>query len=61
MTFTTLLGVVAFVALAFVVRRVTTPACPRCRSKDWDRKLCAPMLFCRRCATRVDVHLQLYN
>ena len=61
MSFATFLALLAVVGLAVVVRRVTTPECPRCRSKDWDRKLCAPMLFCRRCATRVDAQLRNYN
>jgi hypothetical protein len=35
--------------------------CPRCKSREWDRKLCAPLLFCRRCATRVDSQGHAYN
>lgn len=61
MSFTTLIALLAVAGLAYAVRRVTTPACPRCRAKAWDRKLCAPMLFCRRCATRVDAQLRVYN
>lgn len=51
---TLLLGLSAVLALGVGVRRYTTPACPRCKGREWDRKLCAPLLFCRRCATRVD-------
>jgi hypothetical protein len=53
--------VAAAAAMVYVVRRFTTPACPRCRSKNWDRKLCYPLLFCRACATRIDSQLRLYN
>ena len=56
-----LLLVAAIAAVAYVIRRVTTPACPRCRSKNWDRKLWHPLLFCRGCATRIDSQLRLYN
>ncbi|HEY0014793.1 MAG TPA: hypothetical protein VGC13_00685 [Longimicrobium sp.] len=40
---------------------MTTPSCPRCRGKEWDRRMCAPLLFCRRCATRIDAHGRAYN
>jgi hypothetical protein len=53
--------VAAVAAAAYVVRRLTTPACPRCQAKRWDRKLCYPLLYCRSCATRVDSRLRLYN
>ena len=55
------LSVLALVLTAFLVRRVVTPPCPRCRSKKWDRSLCQPLLFCRRCATRIDAHGRVYN
>jgi hypothetical protein len=42
-------------------RRALMPRCPRCRSKEWDRRLCAPLLFCRRCASRIDHTGKLYN
>lgn len=35
-------------------RRWLIPSCPGCGAKKWDRKLCRPLLFCRRCAARVD-------
>lgn len=53
------LGVTAVAAL--VARRLMTPPCPRCRGKEWDRRLCAPLLFCRRCATRIDAQGRAYN
>ena len=46
---------------ALGLRRYMTPSCPRCRSKQWDRKLCQPLLFCRRCATRIDTEGRVYN
>jgi hypothetical protein len=55
------LGLTAAFVLGLVVRRMTTPACPRCRGKEWDRRMCAPLLFCRRCATRIDAHGRAYN
>lgn len=58
---TLILGLTAAVALALGVRRYATPPCPRCRNRSWDRKLCAPLLFCRRCATRVDSQGRVYN
>jgi hypothetical protein len=64
MSLTTLfapVAVAAVVAAFWAVRRGTTPACPRCGAKEWDRKLCAPLLLCRRCATRVDRQLRLCN
>lgn len=42
-------------------RRALTPRCPRCRSKEWDRRLCAPLLLCQRCASRIDHAGKLYN
>jgi hypothetical protein len=42
-------------------RAFQTPACPRCRARSWDRKLCRPLLLCRRCATRADQHGRAYN
>lgn len=59
MTF--LLAVSAVAALVMGVRRYATPSCPRCHRREWDRKLCAPLLFCRRCATRVDAQGRTYN
>jgi hypothetical protein len=58
---TLILGLSAAIALALAVRHYVTPSCPRCRNRAWDRKLCAPLLFCRRCATRVDSHGRAYN
>jgi hypothetical protein len=58
---TLLLALSALLAVAFVVRRFATPPCPRCRAREWDRKLCAPLLFCRRCATRIDSQGRAYN
>lgn len=58
---TLLLALSAVVAVVLVVRRYATPPCPRCRGREWDRKLCAPLLFCRRCATRIDSHGRAYN
>ena len=54
-------GVLVLAAGWFVLRQVIAPPCPRCRAKKWDRKLCAPFLFCRRCATRVDQHGRALN
>ncbi len=58
---TLILGLSAAIALVLLVRRYMTPSCPRCRSREWDRRLCAPLLFCRRCATRIDSHGRVYN
>ena len=58
---TLILGLSAAAALLLLVRRYTTPPCPRCRGREWDRKLCAPLLFCRRCATRIDAQGRAYN
>ena len=49
------------VALGLAGRRMFSPACPRCRARDWDRRLCKPLVTCRRCATRVDAQGRLYN
>jgi hypothetical protein len=38
-----------------------TPSCPRCRGRSYDRRLCKPLLLCRRCATRCDVYGRAYN
>ncbi|WP_420126228.1 hypothetical protein [Longimicrobium sp.] len=51
----------AAVAGAWVLRHYMTPSCPRCRHRNWNRKLCAPLLFCRTCATRIDQHGRTYN
>lgn len=56
-----ILGLTAAIVVALGVRRYSTPACPRCKSREWDRKLCAPLLFCRRCASRIDSQGRLYN
>jgi hypothetical protein len=56
-----LLFAFALLALVYLGRRYLTPSCPRCRARDWDRKLCQPLLFCRRCATRIDAHGRAYN
>lgn len=45
----------------FGVRQFLQPSCPRCKAKDWDRKICRPLLFCRKCATRIDQHGRAYN
>ena len=58
---TVMLVVSAVLAVLLGVRRYTTPSCPRCRSREWDRKLCAPLLFCRRCATRIDSQGRAFN
>ncbi len=56
-----LVGLVGLVGGATLSRRLRSPACPRCRARAWDRRLCAPLLFCRRCATRVDAAGTVYN
>ncbi|HYW12292.1 MAG TPA: hypothetical protein VE871_10045 [Longimicrobium sp.] len=59
---TLILGLTAAVTgVALLARRYMTPNCPRCKNREWDRKLCAPLLFCRRCATRVDGEGRVYN
>lgn len=58
---TVMLAVSAVLAVLLGVRRYTTPSCPRCKSREWDRKLCAPLLFCRRCATRIDSQGRAFN
>jgi ribosomal protein L37AE/L43A len=58
---TLLVGIGAAVAVGVGVRRYTTPVCPRCRRRDWDRRLCAPLLLCRHCSTRVDSRGRVYN
>ncbi|MDB4947595.1 MAG: hypothetical protein JWM27_244 [Gemmatimonadetes bacterium] len=55
-----LIAAVAIV-LGLVARRLLTPRCPRCRARNWDRKLCQPLLFCRSCATRCDSAMRVYN
>ena len=54
-------AVLVLVAGGFVIRQFATPICPRCKARRWDRKLCAPLLLCRRCATRADYHGRVYN
>ena len=58
---TVILGLAAFTGVGLLARRYLTPACPRCKCREWDRKLCQPLLFCRRCATRIDAHGRVYN
>jgi hypothetical protein len=58
---TYLLALVLVLGLAAMSRRFFSPPCPRCRSREWDRKLCAPLLFCRKCATRMDAQGRAYN
>lgn len=59
---TLILGLtVAVSGVALLARRYMTPHCPRCKNREWDRKLCAPLLFCRRCATRIDGEGRVYN
>lgn len=58
---TLILGLAAAATAGFGLRRFMAPNCPRCRGKEWDRKLCAPLLFCRRCATRIDTEGRVYN
>ena len=61
MLMTLILSVAAALGAGVVVRRYLAPHCPRCKSREWDRKLCAPLLFCRRCATRIDTAGHVYN
>lgn len=56
-----LLATTVALAAGWALRRLTSPTCPRCRHRDWDRKLCAPLLFCRHCATRIDAHGRTFN
>ena len=58
---TLILGLAAAVGAGLAARRYLAPACPRCKGREWDRKLCAPLLFCRRCATRIDTEGRVYN
>jgi hypothetical protein len=55
------LAVPTLAAAGLGLKRLITPACPRCKAKSWDRKLCRPLLFCRKCATRCDTQLRVYN
>lgn len=59
MTFVAAAVLIGFAGLG--VRQLMIPSCPRCKAKSWDRKLCRPLLFCRKCATRVDQHGRAYN
>jgi hypothetical protein len=62
MLMTLILGLaVATTGMGLLARRYMTPPCPRCKCREWDRKLCQPLLFCRRCATRIDAHGRAYN
>jgi hypothetical protein len=56
-----LVGAIVLAVGWMVIRQLVAPSCPRCGSKKWDRKLCHPLLFCRKCATRVDQHGRVYN
>lgn len=58
---TLILGLAAATGVGLLVRRYMTPLCPRCKCREWDRRLAAPLLFCRRCATRIDVQGRVYN
>jgi hypothetical protein len=60
MTLFTIAGILA-AALGFGAWRARYPNCPRCGSRRWDRKLCHPLLFCRKCATRCDMQGLTYN
>jgi hypothetical protein len=50
---TLLVSAAAVAVLGYAARHFLTPTCPSCRGRAWDRKLCRPMLLCRRCATRI--------
>lgn len=58
---TWIFGLAAATGIGLLARRYAAPACPRCKGREWDRKLCRPLLFCRRCATRIDVDGRVYN
>ena len=58
---TLILGLAAASGAGLLARHYMTPHCPRCKNREWDRKLCAPLLFCRRCATRIDAQGHAYN
>jgi hypothetical protein len=58
---TVILGLAAVAGIGLLARRYLTPPCPRCKCREWDRKLCQPLLFCRRCATRIDSQGRVYN
>jgi|GEM_PF-2136667 len=55
------LGALLLAGGLYAFRNLALPTCPRCKSKKWDRKLCRPLLLCRRCATRVDAHGRIFN
>jgi ribosomal protein L37AE/L43A len=56
-----IVGAVVLVAGVLGVRHMATPVCPRCKRRNWNRKLAAPLLLCRKCATRVDSRGRLFN
>ena len=56
-----LVATIVIAGAALGIRQLTVPACPRCGSKKWDRKLCRPLLLCRRCATRIDQQGRVFN
>jgi hypothetical protein len=58
---TYLMAMVLVAGVVAISRRFLSPSCPRCKSREWDRKLCAPLLFCRRCATRIDAEGRVCN
>jgi hypothetical protein len=58
---TYLLATTVAIAAGWGIRRYVGPRCPRCRHRNWDHRLCAPLLLCRRCATRIDVHGRTFN
>jgi hypothetical protein len=56
-----LVGALVLSCGVFGIRFMVPPPCPRCRSRKWDRKVCRPLLLCRRCATRIDAHGRAFN
>lgn len=56
-----LVAALVLVGGAYGIRHAMTPNCPRCGARKWDRKLCRPLLMCRRCATRIDTQGRVFN
>ena len=50
---TLLVSAAALALLALGVHHLRTPTCPTCQGRSWDRRMCRPLLLCRRCAERV--------